>query len=312
MESLQKSALARKEYFAVFTAFLMVSFGGSAANATILPENDLWKYDGLNKGLGITQTEFNESIDEVMEIYEPIMKAFGARVKVEKLWSDPTVNARARRDGSTWVISMYGGLARRPEVTRDGMQLVVCHELGHHLGGFPFYSTSATGSMGWAAAEGQSDYFASQECLRRVWKEGSAESFNLDEVHPRVRSDCDRVWDVADDRELCYRMAGASLSVSRLLGAIASRPVVPEFDKRDSNVVTRTNIAHPAAQCRLDTFMQGALCKAEFDPTKIPGRSNAAGQGSLDAEREMAENSCTTHSGYEVGLRPRCWFAPRL
>jgi hypothetical protein len=313
MESLQKSVLARKGFNAVLAGIFVVSFGGSVAQATILPENDLWKYDGLTKGLGITQTEFNDSIDEVMAIYEPIMEAFGAQVKVEKLWNDPTVNARARRDGNRWVISMYGGLARRAEVTRDGMQMVVCHEIGHHLAGFPFYSTSATGSMGWAAAEGASDYFASHECLRRVWKEGSSGgSFNLDDVHPRVRTDCDKVWNNSADQEVCYRLANASLSVSRLLGAIASRPVVPEFDKNDPNVVTRTNIAHPAAQCRLDTFMQGALCKAEFDPTKIPGRSNAAGQGSLDAEREMADTSCTAHSGFEVGLRPRCWFSPRL
>ena len=48
-----------------------------------------------------------------------------------------------------WVVAMFGGLARRPEVTKDAFQFVVCHEVGHHLAGWPF-------AYDWASNEGQS------------------------------------------------------------------------------------------------------------------------------------------------------------
>ena len=70
-----------------------------------------------------------------------------------------TVNANASQRGRTWIVNMYGGLARRPEITPDGFAMVLCHELGHHMGGFPFVS-------GWAANEGQSDLFATLSCGR--------------------------------------------------------------------------------------------------------------------------------------------------
>ncbi len=310
MERLQKSG----SVLGVLGALFGLILGGSVANATILPENDLWKVDGMNKGLGLTQAEFNETIDEVMGVYEPIIRSFGARVQLEKLWTDATVNARASRSGTTWKISMYGGLARRPEVTKDGMQLVVCHELGHHIAGFPFYKASPFGGMDWAAVEGQSDYFASQECLRRVW-DHQPRSFvdaQFADEHPKVVEGCDKAWSGSGDRQHCYRVAAAGLSVARLLGAIGSRPTVPTFDARDPGVVTETNAAHPAAQCRLDTFLEGAVCTGHFDVAKIPGRSHRLGQGSVDAEREMAVTSCAAHSGFTTGLRPRCWFLPRL
>jgi hypothetical protein len=61
---------------------------------------------------------------------------------------------------------VYGGLARHGEITPDGFALVLCHEIGHHLGGVPRYS----GANGWASNEGQSDYFAATKCLRRAWQ----------------------------------------------------------------------------------------------------------------------------------------------
>jgi hypothetical protein len=291
MERLQKSGSLWVAVLAVF------GLGVSVAQATILPENDLWKQDGLFKSGGLNETEFNQAIDEVMAVYDPIIRSLGGVPQVMKLWSDSTVNARASRNGRTWKIEMFGGLARRPETTPDGMQLVVCHELGHHIAGFPFYKASIFGGMDWAATEGQSDYFATQECLRRVW-DHQPSSTPIADVNPKVKAACDKSWTGRGDQEHCYRTAAAGLSVARLLGAIGSNPVVPEFDKTDTRVVTATNQAHPAAQCRLDTFFEGAVCKASFDVAKIPGRSHRNGQASVEAEREMANTSCTAFSSH--------------
>ena len=61
-----------------------------------------------------------------------------------------------------WRVVIYGGL-EHPLLTLDGLTAVICHEVGHHLGGFAF-KTSILGDN-WAATEGQSDYFAAHRCL---------------------------------------------------------------------------------------------------------------------------------------------------
>jgi hypothetical protein len=53
------------------------------------------------------------------------------------------------------------------------MTLIICHELGHHVGGFPFVSGTPFGGY-WAATEGQSDYYSTQVCARTMWDKETA------------------------------------------------------------------------------------------------------------------------------------------
>ena len=85
----------------------------------------------------MTQETFNAVIDSVETIYAPIVAEYGGRLKVERKWDDGTANAYAQRSGSTYKVSMFGGLARHETITPDGFALVVCHEIGHHIGGAP-------------------------------------------------------------------------------------------------------------------------------------------------------------------------------
>src|SRR5687768_16763139 len=125
--------------------------GASAwAEATILPPNDLHLQDNIFEfQSNVSEEEFNRVIERAEDVYGPVMEQFGATLEINRLWDNSTVNASAYQSGRTWYVNMYGGLARRPEVTPDGFAMVLCHELGHHLGGFPF-------SLSWAANEGQS------------------------------------------------------------------------------------------------------------------------------------------------------------
>jgi len=63
---------------------------------------------------------------------------------------------------------MFGGLARHETMTPDGFATVVCHELGHHLGGVP-KKFSWFGNS-WASNEGQADYFGIMKCLRKMFE----------------------------------------------------------------------------------------------------------------------------------------------
>jgi hypothetical protein len=130
--------------------------------ATILPPNDLYLEDNMNFVSDLTEAEFLTITNEVVNAYKPLATDHGANLSVNARWSDSTVNASAVQNGSSWIVNMYGGLARRPEITKDGYRMVICHELGHHFGGFPFTSH-------WASDEGESDYFATHACAIKLW-----------------------------------------------------------------------------------------------------------------------------------------------
>jgi hypothetical protein len=278
----------------------------TVATATILPPNDLDKEDNVFEfNPNVTEADFNAVIQRGMDIYGPIVEAFGGRLEIVGRWTDSTVNASANRDvfdPNKWIVTMYGGLARRPEVTVDGFVMVLCHELGHHLGGFPFVRD-------WAADEGQADYFASLECTKHFWGADRDGNAAAREQTPQVAKDrCDDIWSTQSGQDLCYRSMMASKSISDLLGALGETEV--HFDTPDTSEVEATNHRHPDAQCRLDTYMAGALCTADFSQTIIPG-VNKDDHNGLDAETESAEYTCTAQQ-FEKGLRPHCWFKPRI
>lgn len=273
---------------------------------SFLPPNDLHLQDRVTVTANFGEAEFNAAIDRVAAYYAPIVTAHGGNLKMMKLWTNSTVNAEADRTGNDWLVKMYGGLARREEVTLDGFAVVVCHELGHHLGGFPFYRGD------WAGSEGQADYFATQSCVKNLWgKDYEENARHRATVDPLAKEKCDAASTDTGVQNLCYRVADAGLSLARLLAALGS-DTPPSFGTPDTSVVSRTRETHPRGQCRLDTYFQGVLCGARFDDGVIPGFGHAQGQESLGAETEAATYSCTARDGYAVGLRPRCWFKPRL
>lgn len=289
------------------TTLALTSLAAGSAQADFLPPNNLHLQDSPQFTANISQEEFENLVDEVTALYEPYAALHGARVQAAKLWSNSTVNASANQMGSTWMINMYGGLARRPEVTADGFQLVVCHELGHHFGGFPFRP------MTWAANEGQSDYFATQTCARQLWaKDTKKNQDSALTVHPEARTACDESWITTADRNLCYRIAEAGLSLGTLLASLGNQGE-PDFSTPSDKTVRKTNHAHPEAQCRLDTYLAGAICSVPFDPNVIPGKDLPVfSRGNKKAEAAAMDVSCSLYSPLQkVASRPGCWFAHR-
>jgi hypothetical protein len=259
-----------------------------------LPENNLnISVNDKNAG-GLTEAQFGSVIDTVEGVYAPIVAEYGGKLEVVRNWTDGTVNAYAEREGDTWKVSMFGGLARHKTITADGFALVVCHEIGHHIGGVPRYAGDD-----WAANEGQADYFATLKCLRRVWQsEDNARVVASMEIPKTLTDACNKQWSSATDRNLCVRGGMAGDSVAQLFGALSWQAKPAKFDTPDPKQVTRTNDAHPATQCRLDTYFQGALCEKSFN--------EEIGQS------DEVSGVCHGSTGATVGLRPRCWFKPTV
>jgi hypothetical protein len=109
---------------------------------------------------------------------------------------------------------------------------------------------------------------------------------------------CAKNWSSVEDQNLCIRGGMAGDSVAKLFGALSWQSSPAKFDTPDSKQVTVTNHNHPATQCRLDTYFQGALCEKSFN--------EEIGQ------QEEVSGSCHGSTGQSVGLRPRCWFKPTV
>lgn len=257
----------------------------------IMPENDMrisvFQMFGVSN---INEAKFNALIDRVISVYGPIVQQKGGNLKVNRRWTDETVNASASRSGSTWILNMYGGLARHQTMTEDGFMLVVCHELGHQIGGAPKYDGGD-----WAANEGQADYFGAMKCMRRILTPDDNVGFMAQKpVDPAVKTQCDQLFRDDQERALCARVSMAGKSLANLFASTGSRQ--PNFNTPDKSVVSATNDSHPAAQCRLDTYFQGSLCTRAFNDDV--------------SETDTKRGVCVKSDGFAAGTRPLCWYKP--
>ena len=224
----------------MMTMVLGLSIAGSAFTCSengkggFLPENDLYISANQKSVNGISEEEFNKAIDEVEQIYAPIVASMGGKLNIERNWTDGTVNAYASQSGKTWKVAMFGGLARHETVTKDAMALVVCHEIGHHIGGAPKKGGSAgggwwggsSGASSWASNEGQADYFATLKCLRKAWINDNNEAIVKSLTVPKLVTDmCKKNYKRNKvDTALCVRTSMAGKSVRNLIAALGRSP----------------------------------------------------------------------------------------
>lgn len=293
-----------------------------------VPENNVYIPTNSDNS-GMTRDEFEKISILITERYEHLAKNHGAELVLDLDWENPRVNAHAFQivtptKKQEWHIWMLGGLARHPLVTNDAFALVVCHEVGHHFAGFPFYpleqfSPRGTGARvytdAWASVEGQADYFATQHCLKTAWKDEHEENIFAFFSSPKLQQMCSSVENEnINEIGLCVRMIQAGQSITNLF-AVLNHNALPSPFSPTSQFVDVTYALHPNAQCRLDTYVQGAQCKTQFEEEEIPGRNKQRPylQYTLEAQNKAFKSSCgvaksTKQEIYVHGARPNCWF----
>lgn len=237
---------------------------------------------------GLSEEEFNQIIESALSVMGPeVKRRMNKNLIIEKRWSDATVDAFATRDDqNNPVVVMNGGLARHPLMTKDAFLLLVCHEVGHHLGGAPRVLRGNSGLRGWSSAEGQADYFATSKCLPLFYKTGvDIKTFEIDQDAGDYKTALSKCRDNA-----CARVMLAGLSVSRVFASLVDGTPSPELLLSDKTKVGKTIYNHPNPQCRLDTYLSGANCELG---SEIPFDATDPNIG-----------ACVK----ETGARPTCWF----
>ncbi len=241
---------------------------------------------------GITEQQFNAVMDRIQKLYGPVVTQAGGNLTINRKWTDPTVNASAEEINGQWILNMYGGLARHQETTEEGMALVACHELGHHLGGAPKFS----GWMGndWATNEGGADYFATLKCLRNYFAEDdNAAILAGATIDPYGKARCESQFSNTPDQLLCERTLMGTNSVARLFMDLHKDPAPPDLATPDQAIVDQMDDNHPKTQCRMDTYFNGASCHVDKSVS--------------NSKTDYREGSCVQNAD-QFGWRPLCWF----
>jgi hypothetical protein len=263
--------------------------------------------------IDLTPQQAFDIADDVEALYAAHAAAVNARLTAT-MHPDATLTMDIR-ESREWRVEIGLNLVQPGRTTPDVAAFLLCHEVGHALGGFPFkagpeqarqveglndglYATVS-------ATEGEADYFAGKECLPRLWAgEPSLNARFRDTATPFMRSQCDAVWSTTAERDICYRGAVTAEAVGYWYAPTESLRV----DTPDPLVVPGLSDGR-SNQCRVDTAFQGALCRTKFRGTTIPGLIRPYEQLltiSPTVEAAAAPDSCTEG----VGSRPLCWFKP--
>lgn len=133
----------------------------------------------------------------------------------------PRINAEILKEKELVSIVVWGGMLTHPKLTPSALMLLLCHELGHFLGGPPLKSRN-----GWSSTEGQSDYYSSVECMKEIGVVSEAEFLD------------------------------AAKSLTGIYAQVTQQQA-PSIDRCEELEVTRMNYGYPSAQCRLDTLLAG-------------------------------------------------------
>lgn len=250
----------------------------------------------------ISEDDFFALLFDLQEIYEPVFDSLGLDFAIVGDWGEESMLAYSQTDSlnpNLRLVNISGAVARHPEMSFDSFALAVCHEIGHHLGGYPYNREGNT-------IEGQADYFASSKCFFELF--GAFDNSYIEEYYipETVELECRFTHINEKDQYTCMRSILAGIELSEFLYKMNSeafgvhfKDKMPSIDDEDYFITQEHSddpLYYPSVQCRLDTFKQGALCP----------KANLSFYGEDDYTRGW----CTRVHQDHLGVRPLCWFNP--
>jgi hypothetical protein len=237
----------------------------------------------------VMPNEITAVTHEFEAVYSPMARKLNLRLKFVYKLNSPVNNVTGIRQDDSWVITFYGGMMNQPTLTKEGLRLIVCHEFGHILGGEPSWTHSNNPFSN--SNSGQPDYYAASLCMKLILaNQKNDEFYRSRSFDKNLEKACSERFHIKHDVLICLRTVEAGLELSQLLAELL-RFVPPDFLTPDQTQARVLKEGHPSPQCRLDTFLAGALCNGH------PGSANAY---------EMNEFVKVCDKG--VSQRPACWF----
>lgn len=232
--------------------------------------------------------------ERAQALYAPLLKPEESlRIEINPSRDESVAGSAARDTLASFRVTFDSGFVKSPRLTADAYRFALCHELGHLFGGTPhrhapFEWDGLLGDDGrmLLSGEGQADYYASRACFRQlVSGENHAKALAGRKVPAPLRKACEGAWGKGDGALICLRTALGGYDFLRLVADFKI-----SFDTKDSSVAPQTLDTYPDRQCRLDTALEGALCR-DPSPLRLDGK-------------DISSFGCRQGPG----ARPACWF----
>lgn len=221
----------------------------------------------------LTRAEFDQVLQVFDKVVQTTINEHQARLvinqkgnsEMETFWwnldnAHASYTGYLENDGTiTHNIFVFGGYARQPGMTTDGLAWVLCHELGHGLGGSPH---KESGAPPYSAVEGQADYYSTQVCLRQILPHLNGIPF-MTAPTSFTQTLCDKAFTTIPEQMLCYRQFRYLEQHRQRMNEQQSSSQPPvQFETPDTTQTPEINTHpyyYPGSQCRLDTLVAGVL-----------------------------------------------------
>lgn len=167
----------------------------------------------------------------ITSLYQTPLSALNDEFVLEPNWMSPFFGAGVSHFQNKYRLMILGGMTRSRAFTKDAYAAIICHELGHLLGGEPRQHIK---DSEWASAEGQADFFAASQCLPKYFRSiGMSNNLDIDK----------RVEKSGND------FANLAMSVTNGKGEtfIRKKVLMPAVNE----TITER---YPSLQCRYETY----------------------------------------------------------
>ena len=199
----------------------------------------------LYSATSLSEIETREEFDEILNNFElrlsPYTFAeFGQFTTATGDWNQaysersaggsfyyPSVNGQRY-----WGVNITGWLAKLPMISADEVDLILCHELGHHIHG--------------GGKERLADYFATNTCLHYLWDWQIHEDFYTNESVLQLSQSIRESCEATEVKGYCHRSMIAGKHINDFRKWI--------WEKRNFQVNIETTI-----QCSEMAFISGVL-----------------------------------------------------
>lgn len=232
-------------------------------------------------------TNFTHALtkEDVMSVWKSTHIAFYEELikkneHIKTIWTD-TVDDKlvAVSKGLPREIKISNRLLEFENLRKVDLYNIFCHELGHLLGGPP-YLMEYPGDLRTISVEGQADYFAAKRCMGRLLP-----GTQVNEIYQEI----------SEDDRIGLRVRGCETRRCQVIAHLSKRSLelftgeYVSILENDHHVVQRTYPYQNSAQCRLDTFIAGAVSSSE---------------------RNYYLAFTNYFNQFSNGQRPQCWFHP--
>lgn len=220
-----------------FTAILILFLGAlNVSNASACPtdrEDYFCITPEMAPNSAVSLVDFYTIPAQIISLFTLEIKKTGFPVLLDAQWDSPYFGAGVSFYNDQYRLMILGGTTRIKGMSLDAYAAIVCHEIGHIIGGTPHQTISGAE---WSSSEGQSDFFAANVCLPRYFKFKGEE---LKNISAKVeKSGFEMMWSLKDFD-----------SNSSAQG----KKIIRHLDKLPAASQTIIN-QYPSLQCRYENF----------------------------------------------------------